>query len=225
MSVKRLPVQVAEPRLIVVEGPVGVGKTSLARKLAVSLSGATVLEEISENPFLEQIYKTGGGGALPAQLFFLFQRAKMIEELRQSDLFSPVRVANFHINKDRLFAAVSLDREELALYDQMYQKMDVDPPLPDLVIYLQSSVDTLMQRITRRAVSHERFINRQYLEKITEAFARFYHDYDEAPLLIVNASAIDPINNATDYAQLFEQVCQTTSGRHFFNPASAGILA
>ena len=225
MSVKHLPVQRAESRLIVVEGPVGVGKTDLARKLAFSLSGEPILEEMSENPFLEQFYKTGGGGALPAQLFFLFQRAKKIEELRQSDMFSPVRVANFHINKDRLFAAASLDREELALYDQMYEKMDVDPPIPDLVIYLQSSVDSLMQRITRRSVMHERFINRQYLEKITEAYARFYHDYDEAPLLIVNASAIDPINNDSEYKQLFEQVCRTTSGRHFFNLASAAVIA
>ncbi len=225
MSVERLPAGSKEPRFIVVEGPIGVGKTSLTRRLAVSLSGQAVLEEVTDNPFLERFYKTGGSGALPAQLYFLFQRAKQLEDLRQSDLFSPVRVANFHISKDRLFAEVSLDREELALYEQMHAKMDIDPPVPDLVIYLQASVDVLLQRIARRGIPHERFIERHYLEKITEAYARFYHHYSEAPLLIVNASSIDPVNNDADYAQLFEQVCRTTSGRHFFNPTAAVALA
>ncbi len=225
MSLNRPSAREQEPRFIVVEGPIGVGKTSLACRLAASLSGEPILEQVTDNPFLERFYKTGGSGALPAQLFFLFQRAKQLEDLRQSDLFSPVRVANFHISKDRLFAEVSLDKEELALYEQMYAKMDIDAPVPDLVIYLQSSVDILMQRIARRAIPHERFIERPYLEKITEAYARFYHSYDEAPLLIVNASSIDPANNSADYAQLFEQVCQTTSGRHFFNPSAAAALA
>lgn len=224
MSVEHLPTRNKEPRFIVVEGPIGVGKTSLARRLAASLSGQAILEQVSDNPFLERFYKSGGSGALPAQLFFLFQRAKQLEDLRQSDLFSPVRVANFHISKDRLFAEVSLDREELALYEQMHAKMDIDPPVPDLVIYLQASVDVLLQRIARRAIPHERFIERHYLEKITEAYARYYHNYTEAPLLIVNASSIDPVNNAADYAQLFEQVCRTTSGRHFFNPTAAVAL-
>ena len=221
MSLNRPSAQKQEPRFIVVEGPIGVGKTNLARRLAASLSGEPILEQVSDNPFLERFYKTGGSGALPPQLFFLFQRAKQLEELRQSDLFSPVRVANFHISKDRLFAEVSLDSEELALYEQMHAKMDIDPPVPDLVIY----VDILMQRIARRALPHERFIERAYLEKITEAYARFYHNYNEAPLLIVNASSIDPANNSADYAQLFEQVCRTTSGRHFFNPSAAAALA
>ena len=201
------------------------GKTSLTRRLAASLSGEAILEQISDNPFLERFYKSGGSGALPAQLYFLFQRAKQLEDLRQSDLFSPVRVANFHISKDRLYAEVSLDREELALYEQMHAKMNIDPPVPDLVIYLQASVDVLLQRIVQRAIPYERFIERHYLEKITEAYARYYHNYDEAPLLIVNASSIDPVYNNADYAQLFEQVCRTTSGRHFFNPTAAVALA
>jgi deoxyguanosine kinase len=225
MSVEHFPVKNEEPRFIVIEGPIGVGKTSLARRLASSLSGEAVLENAADNPFLERFYKTRGGGALPAQLFFLFQRVKQLDELRQSDLFSPVRVANFHISKDRLFAEACLDREELALYEQMYTKMDVDPPVPDLVIYLQSSVDELMLRIARRGIAHENFIDRQYLENITEAYARFYHNYDETPLLIVNASSFDPIHNDGDYAQLFDRVCQTTSGRHFFNPTTAVALA
>lgn len=225
MPVEHPPFRNKEPRFIVVEGPIGVGKTSLARRLAASLSGEAILEQISDNPFLERFYKSGGSGALPAQLYFLFQRAKQLEDLRQSDLFSPVRVANFHISKDRLYAEVNLDREEFALYEQMHAKMDIDPPVPDLVIYLQASVDVLLQRIVQRAIPYERFIERHYLEKITEAYARYYHNYDEAPLLIVNASSIDPVYNNADYAQLFEQVCRTTSGRHFFNPTAAVVLA
>ena len=225
MPVEYPPSRNEEPRFIVVEGPIGVGKTSLTRRLAASLSGEAILEQISDNPFLERFYKSGGSGALPAQLYFLFQRAKQLEDLRQSDLFSPVRVANFHISKDRLYAEVSLDREELALYEQMHAKMNIDPPVPDLVIYLQASVDVLLQRIVQRAIPYERFIERHYLEKITEAYARYYHNYDEAPLLIVNASSIDPVYNNDDYAQLFEQVCRTTSGRHFFNPTGAVALA
>lgn len=225
MPVEYAPSRNEEPRFIVVEGPIGVGKTSLTRRLAASLSGEAILEQISDNPFLERFYKSGGSGALPAQLYFLFQRAKQLEDLRQSDLFSPVRVANFHISKDRLYAEVSLDREELALYEQMHAKMNIDPPVPDLVIYLQASVDVLLQRIVQRAIPYERFIERHYLEKITEAYARYYHNYDEAPLLIVNASSIDPVYNNADYAQLFEQVCRTTSGRHFFNPTAAVALA
>lgn len=224
MPPQRLQAREQEPRFIVVEGPIGVGKTSLARRLAESLSGEAILEQVSDNPFLERFYRTDGRDALPAQLYFLFQRAKQLADLRQSDLFSPVRVADFHISKDRLFAEVSLDREELALYDQIHATMDIDPPVPDLVIYLQSSVDALMQRIARRGISHERFIERRYLEKITEAYARYYHSYDETPLLIVNASSIDPMNNDADYERLFEQVCQTTRGRHFFNPTSSVAL-
>jgi deoxyadenosine/deoxycytidine kinase len=212
-----------EPRFIVVEGPIGVGKTSLARRLAASLSAQLLLEQTGDNPFLERFYKAAGG-ALPAQLYYLFQRAKQLEELRQSDLFSPIRVANFHISKDRLFAEVSLDREELALYEQMHAKMDIDPPVPDLVIYLQAPADVLLGRIARRAIPHEKFIERQYLEKIAEAYARYYHSYDESPLLIVNASSMDAVNNEADYARLFERVCSTTSGRHFFNPSAAVAL-
>ena len=215
-----------DARFIVIEGPIGVGKTSLARRLAESLGGELLLEQPDENPFLERFYRNGRTSALPAQLFFLFQRAKQLEELRQNDLFSSrVRVADFHIDKDRLFASVNLDREELALYEQMYERMEMEPDEPDLVIYLQASVDALMQRIARRGLSNDRFIDRAYLEQLTEAYARHYHNYDSAPLLIVNSSSIDPIGNDADYEQLLERVRQTTSGRHFFNPVAAMVLA
>jgi deoxyguanosine kinase len=213
------------PSFVIVEGPIGVGKTSLAIRLAESFDGEVVLEHAEENPFLERFYKSGRSAALPAQLFFLFHRARQLEELRQSDLFSPVRVADFHFAKDRLFAELNLDPEELNLYNQISQRLDVEMPVPDLVIYLQASVDALLRRIMRRGRVYERAIDRAYLEKVTEAYARFFHSYDDGPLLIVNASSIDPIHNDADYDQLWQQIRRTTGGRHFFNPAAAAALA
>ncbi|MFQ5633932.1 MAG: deoxynucleoside kinase [Gammaproteobacteria bacterium] len=215
--------QSGAPRFIVVEGPIGVGKTSLARRLADSFSGELVLEHLTENPFLERFYRNRQTAALPAQLFFLFQRARQLEELRQSDLFSPVRVADFLIDKDRLFAEMNLDREELALYEQIYERLDIEAPVPDLVIYLQSSVDTLLRRIARRGIAYERLIDRAYLERLAEAYARHFHAYDEAPLLIVNASEFDPVHNDADYERLLRLVERTSSGRHFFNPTAAAL--
>lgn len=201
------------------------GKTSLATRLAESFGGEVILELVEENPFLERFYRSGRSAALPAQLFFLFQRARQLEELRQSDLFSPVRVADFHFAKDRIFAEINLDREELALYDQISDKLQVETPVPDLMIYLQASVDALMQRIMRRGIPYERMIDRRYLERLTDAYARYFHAYDEGPLLIVNASSIDPVHNEADYEQLFQQIRRTTGGRHFFNPAAHAALA
>jgi deoxyadenosine/deoxycytidine kinase len=213
------------PRFIVIEGPIGVGKTSLAKRLAASFGGEVVLEHVEQNPFLERFYRSRRDAALPAQLFFLFQRARQLEELRQSDLFSPVRVADFHFAKDRLFAEINLDREEMSLYDQICAKLEVDSPVPDLMIYLQASVDTLLQRIMRRGIHYERTIDRRYLEQLTEAYARYFHSYDDGPLLIVNASSIDPVHNDADYEQLYRQIRRTSGGRHFFNPAAAAALA
>ena len=213
------------PRFIVVEGPIGAGKTSLAQRLAESFSAELVLEQVALNPFLEQFYKSPKTAALPAQLFFLFQRARLLEELRQSDLFAPVRVADFHIAKDRLFAELTLSRDELDLYNQIYSKLDIDAPQPDLVIYLQASVDTLMTRIAQRGNPHERRIDRSYMERLADAYARYYHGYDETPLLIVNVSGIDPAREEGDYAALFEQVNRITGGRHFFNPAATVAFA
>lgn len=223
MTLKELNRNDGAPRFIVVEGPIGVGKTSLARRLADSLSGELVLEHLTENPFLERFYRSGRTAALPAQLFFLFQRARQLDELRQADLFAPVRVADFLIDKDRLFAELNLDREELALYTQIYDRLDIEAPVPDLVVYLQASVDTLLQRIARRGIPYERLIDRRYLERLTEAYARHFHSYDDAPLLIVNASDIDPVQNDTDYEQLYRQIQRTSGGRHFFNPAAVAL--
>ena len=211
------------PRYIAVDGPIGAGKTSLARRLAESLSADLVLEEVYENPFLERFYQDGASAALPAQMFFLFMRARQLETLRQSDLFSSVRVSDYTYSKDRLFAELNLNPDELQLYDQVEATLNVDAPVPDLVIYLQASVDSLLQRIARRGVDYERAIDRRYLERLTDAYARFFHSYNEGPLLIVNASQIDPINNDADYEQLFQQIERTTGGRHFYNPVAAAL--
>jgi deoxyadenosine/deoxycytidine kinase len=210
-------------RYIVIEGPIGVGKTSLARKLAESLEADLVLEEVYANPFLERFYQDGQSAALPAQMFFLFARARQIEDLRQADLFANVRVSDYLFAKDQLFAELTLAPEELNLYNQVVDSLKVEAPVPDLVIYMQSSVDVLLERIARRGVMFERAIDRRYLEKITDAYARFFHAYNEGPLLIVNASQIDPINNAADYEQLFRQIERTKGGRHFFNPVAAAL--
>ena len=223
MSISQLQTAGKASRYIAIEGPIGVGKTALARRLAGSLSADLVLEEVEENPFLERFYRDGRSAALPAQMFFLFARARQIEELRQPDLFSDVRISDYLFTRDRLFAELNLDPEELKLYDQIAENLAVDAPVPDLVIYLQASVDALMQRLARRNGPYDRFIDRAYLERLTNAYARFFHAYDDGPLLIVNASQIDPVNNDADYEQLFQQIERTTGGRHFFNPVAAAL--
>jgi len=213
----------ASPRFIVVEGPIGVGKTSLARRLADSFACDLVKEQPWDNPFLERFYQDPRNGALPVQLFFLFQRARQLEEERQRDMFSPVKVADYLMEKDRLFAELILDPQELELYQQIYDRLDIQPPIPDLVIYLQAPVGVLIERISRRGVKFEQMIKRNYLERLMEAYARFFHQYDASPLLIVNTADIDPVGNETDYQQLLEQINAIRSGRHFYNPVSRSI--
>lgn len=210
-------------RYIAIEGPIGVGKTALAKRLADSLSADLVLEEVAENPFLERFYRDGPSAALPAQMFFLFSRARQLEDMRQSDLFSSVRISDYLFTRDRLFAELNLDPDELKLYDQIADNLSVDAPVPDLVIYLQASVDSIMHRLLRRNANYDRYVERGYLERLTDAYARFFHSYDDGPLLIVNASGIDPVNNEADYQQLFQQIERTTGGRHFFNPVAASL--
>ncbi|MFM1886455.1 MAG: hypothetical protein RL026_1612 [Pseudomonadota bacterium] len=205
-------------RFIVVEGPIGVGKTSLARRLAASLGAETVLEHAAGNPFLERFYRNPRLGALPAQLYFLFQRAEQQAALRQADLFAPVRVADYLIAKDRLFAGLTLDADELALYDQVYAKLSVEAPQPDLVVYLQAPVGVLLDRIARRGIAYEALIDNAYLERLNQAYSRFFHEYSASPLLIVNAAAIDPVHNEADYEELLGTILRTDRGRHYYNP-------
>jgi len=206
------------PRYIVVEGPIGVGKTSLAHRLAQSFGSELLLEGPEDNPFIDRFYENPRLAALPTQLFFLTQRVRQMQELRQGDMFNPVRVADFLIEKDRLFAELTLDEDELHLYDQIYTHMTIEAPVPDLVIYLQAPVEVLLTRIAKRDRHYERAIDASYLQRLADAYARFFHDFYAAPLLIVNAASIDLVNNENDYNQLLAQVKTTTRGRHFFNP-------
>jgi len=208
----------ATHRFIAVEGPIGVGKTSLARRMAASLSAEVVLEQAAQNPFLERFYKNPRAGALPVQLHFLLQRAQQLAALKQADLFAPVRVADYLLEKDRLFARVTLDDSEYALYEQVHARLDVQAPKPDLVVYLQAPVDVLLERIARRGVDYEQYIDRGYLERLNEAYARFFHEFDSAPLLIVNAASIDPVANQHDYDELLATVRRMSKGRLYYNP-------
>jgi deoxyguanosine kinase len=211
-------------QFIVLEGPIGVGKTSLARRLCASLEAEPVLEQAAENPFLERFYRNPRDGALPAQLYFLFQRAQQLAALNQQDMFAPLRVADYLLDKDRLFARVTLDDAEFSLYEQVYTKLDVQAPKPDLVVYLQAPVDVLLERIAKRGIRYEQQIERAYLERLNEAYARFFHEYEAAPLLIVNAAAIDPINNQADYDELLAAIQRMKRGRLYYNPLrSRGI--
>lgn len=209
---------------VVIEGPIGVGKTSLARLLCASLEAEPVLEQAAENPFLERFYRNPRDGALPTQLYFLFQRAQQLAALNQQDLFAPLRVGDYLLEKDRLFARVTLDDAEFGLYEQVHAKLDIQAPKPDLVVYLQAPVDVLLERIAKRGIRYEQQIDRAYLERLNEAYARFFHEYEAAPLLIVNAASIDPINNQSDYDELLSAIQRMKRGRLYYNPLrSRGI--
>lgn len=210
------------PGYIAVEGPIGVGKTTLTRRLAETFNYETLLEDAQDNPFLERFYRNRREAALATQLFFLFQRAQKMQQLRQTELFSPVRVADFLIEKDPLFARVNLDSDEFELYEKVYQKMTIDAPQPDLVIYLQAPVNVLMERIEQRGVAAERSIDRNYLEQLNEVYSEFFLYYDGSPLLIVNASMIDLARSDRDYEQLVDYLLDIHSGRHYFNPTFFG---
>ena len=208
------------PGFVVVEGPIGVGKTTLAKRLAKSFDSDMLLEAAEENPFLEKFYENPRSAALPTQLYFLMQRTRQLKMLKQNDMFNPVRVADFLIQKDRLFAELILDSDELDLYKQVYSNLTLDIRRPDLVVYLQAPVEVLLERISRRGVKHEKWIDAAYLQRLCDAYVRFFYQYSAAPLLIVNATDIDFAHNDDEYEMLLQQVLETRSGRHYFNPVA-----
>ncbi len=206
------------PRFIAVEGPIGVGKTSLTKRLGETFNYELLLEKAEENPFLERFYQNPKQHALSTQLFFLFQRSQQIQDLRQDDLFAPVRVADFLIDKDQLFAQQNLDSDEYELYLKVYNHLTIDAPRPDLVIYLQAPTDVLLQRIQRRGIDAEQLIELQYLENLNKAYTEFFHYYSATPLLIVNSAEIDLVRNEADYQQLVDYIASVPSGTQYFNP-------
>ena len=208
------------PRFVAVEGNIGVGKTTLAKRLASTFSYQTLLEAAEENPFLERFYLDRKRNALPTQLYFLFQRSQQFRELRQGDMFSPLRVADFLLNKDPLFARVTLDDDEFNLYKKVYDQLIIDAPKPDLVVYLQAPVETLMKRVKQRGVAAEQRIELEYLQQLNEAYTQLFHYYSDTPLLIVNATDIDLANNTEHYRELVEYMLTIRNGRHYYNPST-----
>lgn len=205
-------------RYIVVEGPIGVGKTHLVKRLAESFGADTLLERPEQNPFLEKFYLQPRQSALPTQLSFLMQRVKLGQTLQQDDLFTRLHIADFMVEKDRLFAQISLDDDELALYNMVYDNLTLHHRRPDLVIYLQASLPVLKNRIAQRGIGYEQHVEDGYLKRLVDTYADFFHYYDEAPLLIVNAEQIDLVNGDADYQQLLNQICQQQNGRQYYNP-------
>ena len=213
-AIKEVPL----PKYIAIEGPIGVGKTTLANKIAATFNYDAFLEQPAENPFLKNFYRNPSQSALATQLFFLFQRMQQIQDLKQRSLFEAVRVADFLIEKDRLFAEVTLSNEEMNLYDKVYNHITLDAPSPDLVIYLQAPIDVLKDRITKRGNINEQYLTLEYLEKLNDAYSRFFLDYNDAPLLIINAADINLESNEADYESLITTIMSNPKGKNFINP-------
>jgi deoxyguanosine kinase len=204
-------------RYLVVEGPIGAGKTSLARRLASRLSADVLLEQPAENPFIARFYQDMARYALPTQLFFLFQRARMIEPLKQPDMFSRPTVADFLLDKDLLFARVTLSGDEFALYQKIYESLRPQAPAPELVVYLQASPAVLAERVKRRAAGFERGISEEYLALLAESYARFFYHYTASPLLIVNSENLNFVERDADFELLVSRIRGMKGRREFFS--------
>jgi len=208
-------------RYIVIEGPIGAGKTSLAHAMSERAGGSALLEDPDSNPFLPGFYQDRARYALPTQLFFLFQRANQVRALKQPDLFSGLTIADFMLDKDLLFARLTLNDDEFALYRQVYAQLQPQAPVPDLVIYLQASTETLIERVRRRGVPYERSIPDDYLARLAETYARFFYQYDASPVLIVNSDNLNFVDQPGDYDLLLQRVAAMRGPREFFSMGSS----
>src|SRR5262245_33740021 len=207
-------------RYVVIEGPIGAGKTSLARIMSERTGGTALLEDPDSNPFLPGFYQDPPRYALPAQLYFLFQLARHARALSQPDLFARLTVADFMLEKDPLFARLNLNDDELLLYQQVYAQVQPQTPPPDLVIYLQASTETLIERVRGRAVAYERDMPEEYLLRLADAYARFFYQYDAAPLLIVNSENLNFVAEPGDFDLLLRRICAMRGPREFFSMGS-----
>ena len=203
---------------IVVEGPIGCGKTTLAKMLADQFPVDYLSEKAESNPFLPRFYQDARRYALPTQLFFLFQRANQIKDLNQRDMFAKPIVADFFLEKDPIFARLNLDDEEYALYHQIYQHLHLNAPKPDLVIYLQTPLDALVERIEERNVGYEQDMPREYLERLSDAYSAYFHNYDTSPVLIVNNEKLNILKNPSALKLLINRIGQIKGQREFYNP-------
>ena len=208
-------------KFIVVEGPIGVGKTTLARKLANNLNSKLMLEKFSDNPFLVKFYKDINKYALSTQLHFLLQRSSDLMKLSTDDLSITKNnyIADYFINKDKLFAKTILPRDEYELYIKISDSLKITIPKPDLIIYLQTSPDILLERIKSRGNKFEKYITLEYLEKITTAYTEYFYSYKESPLLIINTSSVD-VNKSYDYMMLLDEINKDIKGKNYFNPST-----
>jgi len=207
-------------KYIVVEGPIGAGKTSLTQKLAEKLGATTLLENASDNPFLPKFYQEPKRYALPTQLHFLFERTRQLRDLAQGDLFNSGTVSDFLLDKDMLFARLNLDDDEFALYQKVYADLAPQAPTPDLVIYLQATIDSLQERVKRRGVEFERGMAADYLRGLAASYSDFFHRYDTAPLLIVNSEHLNFAKSDSDFDLLLERIAKMRGPREFFSRAA-----
>ena len=205
---------------IAIEGPIGVGKTVLAKKLAQDFPANLALEQVDDNPFLDKFYEDPEKFALSTQLYFLINRVKQIQLFKQTDMFNTARISDFLMEKDRLFAELTLEPTEFDLYETVYASLTRDLLVPDLVIYLQAPLEVLISRIHKRGRRFERLIEADYLEKVSTMYSEFFYHYHAAPLLIINVSEVDFVANSEDYSQLLERIKVMNTGRHYYNPVS-----
>ncbi len=205
-------------RYIVIEGPIGVGKTSLTRLLAKEFNARCILEKSEENPFLSQFYQDRKKYAFQTQIFFLLNRFQQQKEIAQLDLFNQITLCDYHFAKDRIFASLNLDDHELALYEQIFHLLTGQIPSPDLVIFLQAKPEVLLHRIKSRNISYEKEIDFEYLKTLTEAYNYYFFHYDQTPLLVVNTSEINFVNREEDFAQLVREIKQMKKGTWYFIP-------
>jgi deoxyguanosine kinase len=206
------------PRYIAVEGPIGVGKTSLARRLGASLGAELLLEGAADNPFLPRYYEDPARYALATQLHFLCQRTRQLQPRRQTDMFSPPIVADFMFDKDRLFARIALDPHEFELYEDIFQRFAPEVPAPELVLYLEAPLDVLLARIARRGIAYEQAIAPAYLKRLRREYIEFFHTYSAAPVLMIDAAASDLLGNERHYAALLNRIARGVTGRLAFEP-------
>lgn len=204
-------------RHIAIEGPIGVGKTSLVDLLAKRFRGTKILEDV-DNPFLADFYKDKRGAAFRCQLFFLLSRYDQQRKLSQRDLFTELVLSDYSFPKDKIFAYLTLEDSELLIYNRLYDLLAESLPKPDLVIYLQASIDTLMKRIRRRGRDYEKTISPPYLKEVSEAYSHYFYRYSDTPLLVVNTNDIDFVHNPAHFDQLVEQIRTATKGTQYYVP-------